>query len=86
MRGRAAWWLGIVTIVGWGTWSVLVLPRVDFAEVLRRVGAPPQQPGMPDFAAMYQQPWFLGGMVVTWLALPAYFLSVRRHLRSASEP
>lgn len=79
-RSRAAWWLGLATFVAWGAWSAWTLPRTDFEELMRLMGTPPNQPGVPDLAALYQEPWFLAWTVVGWLGLMGYLVFVRRYL------
>lgn len=79
-RDRTAWWVALGTVLAFGAWVLTVFPRTDFSEVMRLMGTP-QQPGMPDFTAMYQTPWFLGSMAVTWAVLLGYLLFVRRYLR-----
>lgn len=79
-RSRAAWWLGIATFLVWGAWSAVTFPRADFEELMRLMGTPPNQPGAPDMAALYQEPWFLAWTVVGWLGLVGYLVFVRRYL------
>jgi len=79
-RSRLAWWAGLAAIIVWSGWSAMTLPRMDFDEIMRRMGVV-QQPGVPDMSAMYQSPWFLGPMVLVMLGMAAYFFYVRRYLR-----
>jgi hypothetical protein len=62
-------------------WALTVFPRTDWNELLRLMGTPVDQPGMPDIAAMYQSPWFLAWMGVIWAGMLGYLLFVRRYLR-----
>lgn len=80
-RDRTAWWVAVVAVLGLAAWGVVVLPRTDWNELLRLMGTPMDQPGMPDFAAMYQSPWFLAWMGILWAGMLGYLLFVRRYLR-----
>jgi hypothetical protein len=80
-RDRTAWWVAVVAVVAMVAWALTVFPRTDWNELLRLMGTPVDQPGMPDFAAMYQSPWFLAWMGVIWAGMLAYLLFVRRYLR-----
>lgn len=80
-RDRTAWWVAVAAVVALAAWGATVLPRTDWAELLRLMGTPVDQPGMPDVAAMYQSPWFLAWMGLIWAGTLAYLLFVRRYLR-----
>ena len=80
-RDRTAWWVAVAAVVGLAAWGAAVLPRTDWNELLRLMGTPVDQPGMPDFAALYQTPWFLAWMGILWAGMLAYLLFVRRYLR-----
>lgn len=80
-RDRTAWWVAVAAVVALAAWGVAVLPRTDWNELLRLMGTPVDQPGLPDIAAMYEAPWFLAWMGVIWAAMLGYLLFVRRYLR-----
>lgn len=80
-RDRTAWLVAVVAVVATAAWALTVFPRTDFAELMRLMGTPVDQPGMPDIAAMYQSPWFLAWMGFIWAGMLAYLLFVRRYLR-----
>ena len=84
-RSRTAWWVGLLTFIGWGVWAALTFPRLDMDELLHAAGVVQPQPGF-DMSAAFENPLFFGGMALAWLAMIAFFVYVRRYLGTSGRP
>lgn len=83
MRKLVAWWTGMAWSVITGIYGLLVFRNLDYEKLTAAMHLP-KTPGVPDLAAIYRNPWFVGWIAVFWAAYFGYFVFVRRYFRKTA--
>src|SRR5262249_29688242 len=79
-RSPAAWW-GLLLLQLAGLANIFTLSAIDSSALMRQMGYPPEQTELSGQLDLLRRPGFLVFVLVSWLALLGFLLSIRKHFR-----